>query len=482
VTKLLPWQDGSETVLLAAGLFSRVDAVDAFLGASLARWDGVRWETLRNASSTNIGIGGLASSLAGFDDGSGRKLFVAGHFSDVHENRNSTRIEYAARLDSGGWIPAESVIDRSVETLAWATVGTNTDLYAGGMFRFGSAERLNHIARWDGARLHALGAGVQRASDAPGATVNALLGANLGDGPALYVAGYFERAGGSPATNVARWDGAAWSPVGGGIDGPFVGSLIQWNDTTGPGLVAAGAFTRAGETRVANIARWDGARWSALGNGLGGGNTPVYALAEFDDGSGPALFAAGAFTTFNSTFQQIRRIAKWDGREWLPVMGDGSEPPPDTILSLAVHDDGSGPALYAGGTFERASDGTALNSVAKWDGKRWGYLSSILGPFTFYQASFLISADDGSGMALFASVTPQPSLGDFNQVLARWDGIAWELLELSAVQSIHAILRAGHPGVAGAGVILGGEPAPFRGQIWSFGRPAPPCRAPAGHP
>jgi len=297
----------------------------------------------------------------------------------------------------------------------------------------------------------------------------------------LYVAGFFERADGSPATNIARWYGAAWSPVGGGIDGPFVGSLIQWNDATGPGLVAAGAFTRAGATRVNNIARWDGTNWSALGNGLGSGNTPVYALAEFDDGSGPALFAAGAFTTFSPTFQQIRRIAKWDGREWLPVIGDGPEPPPDTILSLAVHDDGAGPALCASGTFERAADGTVLNSVAKWDGKRWSYLSSILGGFTFYQASSLISGDDGSGIALFAAVVPQPILGDRNQMLARWDGIAWELLDPSAVQSINAIVPATRAGPTGPpGLILGGEPVPFRSQLWTWGRPAPPCPAVAG--
>ena len=49
---------------------------------------------------------------------------------------------------------------------------------------------------------------------------------------------------------------------------------------------------------VNGVARWDGSAWSALSGPSGTGvERLVYALAVFDDGSGPALYAGGYFTT-----------------------------------------------------------------------------------------------------------------------------------------------------------------------------------------
>ena len=65
----------------------------------------------------------------------------------------------------------------------------------------------------------------------------------------------------------------------------------------------------------ASVARWDGTSWSQVGDGLTqgvGGFTPtVFALCVHDDGSGPSLFAAGQFTHSGSTF--TNGVARWDG-------------------------------------------------------------------------------------------------------------------------------------------------------------------------
>jgi hypothetical protein len=62
---------------------------------------------------------------------------------------------------------------------------------------------------------------------------------------------------------------------------------------SGADLYAAGYFTNAGGIPANHIARWDGARWSGIGSGTGGGDFPaVYALAV--DRSGH-LFVAGRF-------------------------------------------------------------------------------------------------------------------------------------------------------------------------------------------
>jgi hypothetical protein len=76
-------------------------------------------------------------------------------------------------------------------------------------------------------------------------------------------------------------------------------------------------------------------------------NSEVQALTVFDgnSGSGPALYAGGSFTTAGG--QQVDHIAKWDGSTW-SALGTGMT---DSVRALTVFDDGSGsgPALYAGG-------------------------------------------------------------------------------------------------------------------------------------
>ena len=67
-------------------------------------------------------------------------------------------------------------------------------------------------------------------------------------------------------------------------------ALEVFDDGTGPALFAGGEFTTAGGVSANRIAKWDGTSWSALGSGLG---SYVYALEVFDDGTGTALFAGG---------------------------------------------------------------------------------------------------------------------------------------------------------------------------------------------
>jgi hypothetical protein len=88
-------------------------------------------------------------------------------------------------------------------------------------------------------------------------------------------------------------------------------------------------------------------------------NATVWALVVHDDGSGPALYAGGDFTTAGGV--AVNRIARWDGSSWSPV-GSGTN---DSVLALTVHDDGGGPALFAGGSFGSAFD-SGDSYLAKW--------------------------------------------------------------------------------------------------------------------
>jgi len=118
------------------------------------------------------------------------------------------------------------------------------------------------------------------------------------------VGGIFPTAGGVAVNNIAGWTGSSWSAVGGGVSGPpypnptpSVRSLTVHDDGNGPALYAGGIFTTADFANANNIAKWDGASWSALGSGVSGGDVPaVYSLTGHGEGAESALYAGGRFT------------------------------------------------------------------------------------------------------------------------------------------------------------------------------------------
>ncbi len=67
----------------------------------------------------------------------------------------------------------------------------------------------------------------------------------------LYAGGAFTIAGQVSANNVARWDGNAWNPLGGGTNSTIY-SLRILNDM----LYLGGRFTKAGEIPSYFIACW----------------------------------------------------------------------------------------------------------------------------------------------------------------------------------------------------------------------------------
>jgi hypothetical protein len=97
----------------------------------------------------------------------------------------------------------------------------------------------------------------------------------------------------------------------------------------------------------------------------------VSALAVYDDGARPALYAGGGFTSAGRVV--THGIAKWNGSSW-SALGSGVMVFP-TVSALAVFDDGGGPALYAGGSFTNAG-GVRANHIAKWNGSSWSALGS----------------------------------------------------------------------------------------------------------
>ncbi len=332
------------------------------------------------------GLDDRVSALTVHDDGSGPALYAGGHF----ETAGGVITNNIARWDGRNWSTVGDPI--------WSTVGQPTGigsgpfhwvraltvygdgdapaLYAGGNFDVAGGVTVNNIAKWDGSEWSALSGPLGTGTDD---RVYALTVYDDGSGPALFAGGWFDKAGGVPVKGIAKWNGHSWSalsgPLGTGTSGSRVYALAVYDDGSGPALYVGGSFVIAGGVVAESIARWDGSTWSALpGGGIDFSNDTVWALTVYDDGSGPYLYVGGSFDHAGGA--QMNNVVRWNGN-WFPVGGGTSS----TVSALAVHDDGSGSALYVGGSFHSAGDvggPVVTNNVAKWDGSTWSPLS---GPF-----------------------------------------------------------------------------------------------------
>ena len=345
------------------------------------------WGPVGGAFGGNSGI-----ALSVFDDGSGSALYAGGWFPGLGVPPYSV-----AKLDGASWPPVGAGPGNAVVALAVFNDGSGPALYAGGSFGTAGIVQVNNIAKWDGSSWSPLGAGVSGNSNP---LVVAMTVFDDGSGAALYAGGRFTTAGGVQANRIAKWDGASWSPLSTGLSGTNY-ALTVFDDGSGPALYAGGDFSTAGGIQANGIARWDGTSWSPLGAGVSGGS--VRAMAVFDDGSGPALYVGGFFTTAGGV--QAIRIAKWDGTSWSPL---GAGVSGGSVRAMTVFDDGSGPALYAGGFFSMAG-GTSARRIAKWDGASW----SPLGDGRNEAVDALTVFGEGLAAALFAG-------GRDPDIVSRW--------------------------------------------------------------
>ncbi len=370
-----------------AGAGPRLYAAGSFTTVSggvanrVAVWDGAAWQPLSGGVDDN-----WVNALITWDDGSGEALYVGGFYTSVDGVAGTTNI---AKWDGSTWTALQQGVNldiASVWSLAVYDDGAGEDLYAGGNFYGASGVSTSLIARWDGANWSDVGGGLEGVVGS--AIVLAMTIYDDGNGPALYCGGRFTSAanGSVPVSQIAKWDGSMWSSVGGGITGTQVLGLGVYNGS----LYACGTFTAAGGVPAVRIAGWNGAAWSALGAGL---SSTTYAVRSFDDGSGPALYACGAFTSAGGNL--ANRFAKWDGANWSAI-GDGLVG--GTAFGLHVHDG----ALFAGGSFTSANTMTS-NRVATWRGC----------PVSNCPADF-----DGDGVV---------GAGDLAILLGAWGGAAGDL-------------------------------------------------------
>lgn len=393
VEGLAVYDDGSGAALYAGGQFTTAGGLAA---NRVAKWDGSEWSTLEGPSGN--GTDGIVWSLGVFDGA----LIAGGRF----ETAGGSIVNRIARWNGSQWSPLSGPsgvgIEGDVDTLAVFDDGSGSALYAGGGIRLAGGEHATSVAVWNGAEWSSLDT---PAGDGLNGGVWAFSPFDDGGGEVLFVGGFFGGAGNITAKNIAAWDGSQWSSLTGtggeGTDN-LVEALAVYDDGTGPALYVAGWFETAGGVLVNKIARWDGSEWSALsgpsGTGVGGTNS-VRALAVYDDGTGPALYAGGSFTTAGGL--TVNDIARWDGDNWAPLSGSSGTGVNGTVEALTVYDDGDGPSLIVAGSFMTAG-GLTVNEIARWDGTEWYSIGKPSDPGFSYDVEALAVYNDGSGPALYA--------------------------------------------------------------------------------
>ncbi len=287
---------------------------------------------------------GAVYSMAVYDDGSGPALYAGGYtVSPTFEGR-------IARWNGLAWSDVVTLYPGLIRGIAALDDGSGPELYTFGQFSSIGGQWVMGAARWNGIRWQGIGTAF-----AAGGQAFSAASFDDGTGPAIYFGGVFNSAGGVPAANIARWNGSVWSAVGAGFPGGGVNVLATLDDGAGPALYAGGSFTSAGGQPAEGVARWDGYSWTAVGSGLGG-SASVNSLALY--GPSHTLYAGGLF---------LGHVARLVGGTW-SVLDGGTL---GAVSALAPFDDGRGPALFIAGEFSRAGSYYSPR-VARWDGTHLG--------------------------------------------------------------------------------------------------------------
>ena len=378
---------------------------------------------------------------------SGDAVYVAGSFYNAarrteHDGRGRP-IKFVVQWDGSDWKPLGSGVNGPIR--AFATTGTN--VYVGGGFTEAGGQSAKSIAKWDGESWEALGEGLNREGDITG-LVNALAASGVN----VYAGGFFDRAGDQPAANVAKWNGAAWEPLGEGIRGTVTAMAVSGSD-----LYVAGNFDMAGGQPADGFAKWDGQRWEALGDGFPNGITSIAT-----DGSNVYVNASPPGGDGNGSFSRTGDpiVSRWDGQQWEVLDDPATSParPGEYIYAKAVAVVGS--YVYAG--LGARSDNAGIFGVRRWNGTRWEALP--------WMGSDAVTAMASTENNLFMAAM----IGEYSATVAKWDGENWHGLDgpnNGLNNTVRALAAQGNDLYAGGTFTTAGEQwvsgvAKWNGQRW----------------
>lgn len=455
-----------EVLCAAGGLRSTApsDATQVLYASGLHAWDGCSWQQIGRVPRGNTYEEAPVLALGTWDpDGNGPaqpRLFSAGEFTSI----NDRLVRNIAEFDGDSWRSLGSGAHEPVRAIVSYPEGVSSALHELDADHDGSrsAEFVIQERRITSSLVFSQvtsrsTAGWRRMGGLYG-VVNAMVMWDPdagGDAAArVVVAGTFDQFGQPPIPRIAMFEEVSgWMALGPDLNNTVSG-LVTMPAPDSPGsvwLIAGGAFTAVGSMPLRALASHNGYEWRPFETPItpdSTGASKVDALVLWDDDGDPvtprALVAAGQFGIPGVA---SARLASWSAGQWAAI------PPPNAAVSVMCEWDPDGlgpqpPLLVVGGPFTLAGDVPA-NSVAWWDGTRWGAFSSGLtdfafdNPFMLPRVGGLVSWDpDGSG-----PLTPQLVAGGrFRRAggaptsfIARWDGTAWYPLGSGTSDPVYAL-------------------------------------------
>ena len=234
----------------------------------------------------------------------------------------------------------------------------NGDIYAGGYFTSaGGVANTQLIAYWDTSTSawKSVGGGITTVASTA-QRIHALAFDNTGK---LYVGGVYTGNSSTDLDNISIYSATGWGSLGTGIPG------VVYDLACGPEgyMYIGGDYDSAnGDTDCVNICRWTGSAFESLGTGtLGGSSNYVHAIC-FDDAGN--LYIGGDFSSVDGV--TAANVAMWNGNKWT-ALGAGV----NALVETLAFQDG---LLYAGGQFTSAGGLTLSESVAVWNGSTWAHV------------------------------------------------------------------------------------------------------------
>jgi len=224
--------------LIVAGEFDTAGGVES---PAIAAWDGASWSAIEFPVMNGLGVVGRVYSVCEYND----QLLAIGGYPGV----------WIGEWPDITFLPGQTGLYGSNDT-GWAVIWSQEE---------GSADPDYEMTVYNG---H------------------------------LYLAGNIDTIGGIAANNIACWDGAVWSPLGGGVNW-LVTHLTLFDGQ----LVVGGYFDSADGISVNGIAEWTGDSWNELGSGVSG---YVYSMAEYRG----KLFVGGSFTDAGD--KSTENLAAWN--------------------------------------------------------------------------------------------------------------------------------------------------------------------------
>lgn len=458
------------TDLIVVGSFTAAGGVT---GANrIARWNGSAWSIIGSTGANNT-VDGL------FVDGA--NIYIAGDFSSIG-GVSATR---AAKWDGTVWSSLGSGLSNTGTTIA----KLGSDIYFGGIFSTAGGVASPCVAKWDGSAWSAAGL--------PLIGINGFVLCLASSGGDLYAGGrYTTAANGSPAGNyISRWNGTNWSAVGSDNVNDYVNHLI----TSGSSVIAVGRFTGP----QSHLAKWDGAAWQSMLGGVGQGlDAAGYSIVELNG----RIYVSGDFTHVGTL--AANHVACYDKatNTWTALPGSPGgnliahngelfayywvdEPAPPyhfnvakltgttwtTIGTLEGTSMGTpasiGGSLYIVGNFSSVN-GAPINHIAKWNGTAW----SDAGAGITLNADSMVQSICQAGSQLYASTFNNELVGmDWVQTshILQWNGSAWVTHTSNINPLVQTMIAMGNDLVIGGyfdsinGVPCANHVARWNGTTWS---------------